>query len=86
MKIASLSSSSSSSSSVAVSASIVVLLLLFLVLNPGATTIVVDATSVKMDFLPTGFARVDPILSATCPSDIGHGSSSSSNEEGKYYE
>ena len=68
MKMASLSSSSS----VAVSASIVFLLLLLLVLNPDATTLVVDATSVKMDYLPVGFARVDPILSATCPSDHVH--------------
>ena len=28
-----------------------------------------DATSVKMDYLPTGFARVDPILRDDCLSD-----------------
>ena len=30
------------------------------------------ATSVKMDYLPTGFARVDPILSQDCLSDHVH--------------
>lgn len=33
---------------------------------------VADATSVKMDYLPTGFARVDPILSDNCLSDHVH--------------
>jgi len=31
-----------------------------------------DATSVKMDYLPTGFARVDPILRDDCLSDHVH--------------
>ncbi|KAL7540530.1 hypothetical protein ACHAWF_006704, partial [Thalassiosira exigua] len=33
---------------------------------------VADATSIKMDYLPIGHARVDPILSSTCPSDHVH--------------
>jgi len=31
-----------------------------------------DATSIKMDYLPTGFARVDPILQDACLSDHIH--------------
>lgn len=38
----------------------------------AATVVLVDATSVKMDFLPVGHARVDPILNEECPSDHVH--------------
>jgi len=31
-----------------------------------------NATSIKMDYLPTGFARVDPIITDTCLSDHIH--------------
>ena len=43
----------------------------FLRLSCLLATMVVfaDATSVKMDYLPTGFARVDPILRDDCLSD-----------------
>jgi len=33
---------------------------------------VADATSIKMDYLPIGHARVDPILSDNCVSDHVH--------------
>ena len=39
----------------------------------GCLTLVeVDATSIKMDFLPSGHVRTDPIISQTCLSDHIH--------------
>jgi len=38
----------------------------------GTVDLSADATSVKMDYLPIGHARVDPILREDCPSDHVH--------------
>jgi len=38
----------------------------------ASTDFLAEATSIKMDFLPTAFARVDPILQDSCVSDHVH--------------
>eukprot|EP00533_Pseudo-nitzschia_delicatissima_P001166 CAMPEP_0116088654 /NCGR_PEP_ID=MMETSP0327-20121206/5984_1 /TAXON_ID=44447 /ORGANISM="Pseudo-nitzschia delicatissima, Strain B596" /LENGTH=537 /DNA_ID=CAMNT_0003579747 /DNA_START=73 /DNA_END=1686 /DNA_ORIENTATION=- len=38
----------------------------------GKIDFLADATSIKMDYLPIGHGRVDPILSYDCPSDHVH--------------